>query len=84
MSTLNHCAPIVVATRRSAPERWLLAGWAYLLEARRGWERRAALRAEWKVIADLSDETRRDLGLAERGPGGRTLGRLDHERGRWQ
>jgi uncharacterized protein YjiS (DUF1127 family) len=48
------------------------------------WRRRRRLDAELRTLEALSDETLRDIGLAERVlPRSATLGSLDYERGRW-
>jgi uncharacterized protein YjiS (DUF1127 family) len=47
------------------------------------WREQSARRAEWRALEQLSESTRRDIGLGERAPlaPGRAL--WDHERGLW-
>lgn len=73
------CPPAPVAVRPHAPRPWLKVvhrAWVDWRESSRRW-------AELQALEQLSDSTRRDLGLAERAPpvSSRTL--WDHERGLW-
>jgi uncharacterized protein YjiS (DUF1127 family) len=84
MSTLNTCAPVVVATHHS----WLERAWHHAVQATVNayvaWGERARARANWRAMQGLSDQTLRDIGWAERLPLRPTLGTLDYERSRWQ
>lgn len=61
----------------SPPPRWtgrLMEGW-------KSWRELSRRRAELRALDELSDSTRRDIGLGERGLPDRSL--WDHERGLW-
>lgn len=63
----------------SLPQRWLSG----LQRARQAWREQSLRRAEQRALEPLSDSTRRDIGLAERGPAMRDRALWDHERGLW-
>ena len=77
--TIACCPPVAQTERPSPAPRWL----ATLRRSWAAWRERSARRAEWRALEELSDSTRRDIGLAERAPlaPGRAL--WDHERGLW-
>jgi uncharacterized protein YjiS (DUF1127 family) len=72
--------PVVLPTQRPLLQRWL----ADLTEGWEAWRARAAESRALRAMEGLSDETLRDIGMAERlPPQPVSLGLLDYERGRW-
>jgi len=64
---------------RALPPRWLSSvqrGW-------QSWRERSLRRAELRALDQLSDSTRRDIGLGEREWPMRDRSLWDHERGLW-
>lgn len=83
--TTACCPPADVADGRtlppalSLPPRWLSG----LQRAWQAWREQSLRRAELRALEPLSDSTRRDIGLAERGLSMRDRALWDHERGLW-
>lgn len=66
MTTANPCCPeTFTAHRINAPQPMEMAI-KYMANAWRAWRERQIERAKWRMLNELSDATRRDLGLAER------------------
>jgi len=63
----------------SLPPRWL----GSLKQGWKSWRERSQRQAELRALEELSDSTRRDIGLAERGLPMRNRALWDHERGLW-
>lgn len=77
--TTACCPPAALTMRQPPPQRWLAAlrrSWAT-------WRAQSARRAERHALEQLSDSTRRDIGLAERAPPAPSRALWDHERGLW-
>jgi hypothetical protein len=81
MNTTTVCCPAVTLPSTRA---WWQREWLDALSFVQRWKQRSRERAEWRALEGLSEQTRRDIGLAERLPSHPpTLGLLDYERGRW-
>ena len=62
---------------------WVRA-WSCMQAVAAAWRAAAHQRQSLRALQGLSDETLRDIGMAERLPSrSQTLGLLDYERGRW-
>ena len=77
MSTV--CCPPIDLSERTPPRRWL----ATLRRSWTAWREQSARRVAWRALEQLSDSTRRDIGLAERAPPAPDRALWDLERGRW-
>ena len=81
MNATHTCGPVT----RLPTQRPLLARlWLDLQSVIASWQAAAHQRQCLRALQGLSDETLRDIGMAERlPPQPQTLGLLDYERGRW-
>ena len=74
------CPAPILRTQRPLWERL----WLGLQDHRAAWRAAAFERRSHQALQGLSDETLRDIGMAERLPQRpQTLGLMDYERGRW-
>ena len=72
-----HTAPMALPSR--SPQRWL----ASLHDAWTAWRESSRRWAEVQALEQLSESTRRDLGLAERAPVSSRSSLWEYERGLW-
>jgi uncharacterized protein YjiS (DUF1127 family) len=84
MTTLNPCcAPVIVPTQPPLLHRWAQDAQAVLATAWRRWQDTRRTHAQTRTLAELPEDTLRDLGLAERRFDQPTLPRTDWQHGRW-
>lgn len=78
--TTACCLPATPLNLRQPPSQgWLAA----LHRVWAAWRAQSLRRSQWRVLDELSDSTRRDIGLPERAPPAPTRALWDHERGLW-
>jgi uncharacterized protein YjiS (DUF1127 family) len=66
MTTANPCCPETFPADPINARQLMATGSTYLSTLWRAWRERRLERAKWRALEELSDATRRDLGLAER------------------
>lgn len=66
MTTANPCCPDAFPTQPINVRQPMESVRAYLTDLWGAWRKRQLERAKWQALEELSDATRRDLGLAER------------------
>ena len=83
-ATQTCCLVTVLHTQRPLWARLWSHFWIDVQAVVASWRAAAHQRQCLRALQGLSDETLRDIGMAERLPSrSQTLGLLDYERGRW-
>jgi uncharacterized protein YjiS (DUF1127 family) len=79
------CPADTLSVARNLPQSLMLPPrWPGRLKQRwRAWRERSQRRAELRALDELSDDTRRDIGLAERGLPMHDRSLWEHGRGLW-